>query len=497
MCKHANHISMNSIMPYFFIVFLGGLIAPVFSVSIIVLLSEFDLPHDIPHLYRPGVLLACVSLTNIIPGWLLGTRLKLPRRFDARYMPFILVPLLYIPLSWSILRTLNEATLLATGLAGVWTMITCALFLTGFLVGIRRRESTCLRLRGLRNLLIVTGAASLLCLAPIYPVVRNTIFDQREDVRQYIDMWDYFPFAEDNHLARPDCPPSLRIASDYPRLNGVYYHLPLFGAVVQAVYAIDNSDCFEYDLEDGSYKRPASLGPHVRDVAVFSTERLAFEALLRGESDIYFGPSLSGAQQEELRAKDLPPVQTLIAHDALVFFVHTDNPVQGLSAEQIRRIYAGDVDNWSALDGGRGPILAFQHPNSDIQAVVKNKVMCGLPLKTPLYEEYFDKGFVRRVADYRNRADSLGYDFYWNAKRCFPAGEIRFLAIDGIAPTQENVSNGSYPFSLPLVMVNCRPLSPESSALRDWIVGLEGQKLIAKSGYAPLPPKPDAMTGHP
>lgn len=470
-------------MAYFCSVFLGGLTAPLLGLIVLAQIAELNLPHEVLP-YRPGLLVACTALACFAPGWLLGARLKLPRRFDVRYMPFTLSPLLYIPLAWGVLYSLNATTLLAAGLAVVSAMIPYGLFLLGFLAGICRREPACLRGRGLCNLGIITAAGCLLCLAPFYPLASNTLFDRHGDTGQHADIGNYFPFAEDNRLAKPDTPPSLRIAARHPRLHGVYYLLPLFGAAAQAVYAIDSD---EDSLESDEMTRPASRGPHIRDVVGYSTECIAFEALLEDESDIYFGPPPSRAQLEALRARGLTPVQTPIASNALVFFVHRDNPVQNLSTEQIQSIYAGDVDDWSAVGGADAPVLAFQRHNSDIQAVMETSVMQGRPLGAPLHEEYVEEGFtfIRRIADYRNRTDSLGYDFYWNAVQRFPAGEIRFLAVDGIAPTQENITNGSYPFSLPLVMLTCRPLSPESKALRDWIISPEGQGLIAKAGYAP------------
>ena len=60
------------------------------------------------------------------------------------------------------------------------------------------------------------------------------------------------------------------------------------------------------------------------------------------------------------------------------------------------------------------------------------------------------------------------------------------LAIDGIEPTPENIASGAYPFTEPVLAVTARPLSPQSKSLLDWILGPEGQDLIARIGYVPL-----------
>jgi phosphate transport system substrate-binding protein len=61
------------------------------------------------------------------------------------------------------------------------------------------------------------------------------------------------------------------------------------------------------------------------------------------------------------------------------------------------------------------------------------------------------------------------------------------LAIDGVEPTPENIQSGAYPFTVPLVAVTARPLSAQSQRLLDWISGPEGQELLERVGYVPLP----------
>ena len=90
------------------------------------------------------------------------------------------------------------------------------------------------------------------------------------------------------------------------------------------------------------------------------------------------------------------------------------------------------------------------------------------------------------VADYSNRPDSLGYAFFWRANRLFPGGEIRFLTIDGIAPTPENIRSGRYPLTFPLVMATRQSPRKEVRELMAWICGPEGQELIDRAGFVSL-----------
>ncbi len=456
---------------------------------------------------KEKIFVAGLFLVTLVPGRLFSSKLKLPRRFDARYLPLILMPFLCILLPWFfsgevyLLRIVQRAKLFA---------IPYSLFLFGFFIGIRKREPSCLRRRGLCYLAAITIVACLIPLASIYPLLNNTFFYQWDSVGRHIRMWDYFP-VEKNSLAKPDNPPSLRIAFNHPSLMGNDYLLPLFGAAAQATYSdIDRSDELDYDFLYGPY---ALHDPDITDKVSYKDHDIYSELKSEpkaGRSDtLYFGTPLSQAQLEALDAAGRTSVQTPIAKNALVFFVHRDNPVQGLTTEQIRRIYAGDINTWTDIGGNGGRILAFQHRHTAVQTVMEKNVMLGRMLGLPPQEEHpeFDfswaedyglpigppkkiplKGnFVRVNACYRNRIDAIGYDFYWKALQRFPNGEIRLLAVDGIMPTQENISNGSYPFSLPIVMLANTSLTPEAKALHDWLISPEGQALIAKTGYAPLP----------
>ena len=51
---------------------------------------------------------------------------------------------------------------------------------------------------------------------------------------------------------------------------------------------------------------------------------------------------------------------------------------------------------------------------------------------------------------------------------------------------KDPLRNGTYPFTVPLLAVTARPLSPQSRSLLDWITGPEGQDLLERVGYVPL-----------
>jgi phosphate transport system substrate-binding protein len=279
-------------------------------------------------------------------------------------------------------------------------------------------------------------------------------------------IWRYMPFHEKSLLAQPATKPRLRIAANHPRLNGATAALPIYGAAAQALYV---------NMENG--------------VVFCDGTPAAYLFLIYGNLDVFFGLGPSKAQQKAAAAEGLTLTRLPIAREAFVFLTHKDNPVENLSLEQIRAIYSRRITNWREVGGSDEKILAFQRPaDSGSQTIMEEVVMQGTALAKPIEGEHFEGmgDIVRGVADYRNRLNAIGYSFRWYASTLFPSLNIKFLAVNGVAPTVENIQNGTYPLTVNFEAVAARKQSKETKALLTWLTSPEGQDLIRRTGYVPL-----------
>jgi phosphate transport system substrate-binding protein len=121
--------------------------------------------------------------------------------------------------------------------------------------------------------------------------------------------------------------------------------------------------------------------------------------------------------------------------------------------------------------------------------------MGGTPIRPAPQEDVFDMmlGMVRQVANYSNYKNSLGYSFLYYARDMVNAHDIRFLSIDGNAPTSENIATGAYPFAHDFYAITVKSageyLNPERAdnidRLLEWIQGAQGQYLVKATGYCP------------
>ncbi|MBQ4133188.1 MAG: substrate-binding domain-containing protein [Desulfovibrionaceae bacterium] len=417
-------------------------------------------------------------------GRLAARHLALPKSCFSRYFPLLLpgmlwilgsIPFMYLPFPLSNLA-----------LPGIFLSLVYFLFFLGFALTARSRLP-CLRLKtGLLQLAACLGAAILVAEINLWHVKSNLLIgNHNENSGLVIDVYDYFPFYG-SKLARPDrTPPSLQIMDNHPRLDGDIGLLPVYAAAAQALYInVETGDYGEY------LNRSSRELPHIRYLVDCNNTRIAWDLLVEGYIDIFFEAPPSQEQLRQAGEAGLEPEITPIAKDALVFMVYKDNPVDNLSIEQIQAIYRGEINNWEEVGGEDEKIFPFQRPEgSGSQTAMCEQVMDSLKMTDPLPEKHVVAGHVvKETAEFRDRAEALGYAFFWHAGKLFPSGHGRtkLLAVNGVKPYLGHITDNSYPLIIPLVAVTLRPRSPQTQALIDWLTGPEGQALIKNTGYVPL-----------
>ncbi|MDR2113272.1 MAG: substrate-binding domain-containing protein [Candidatus Accumulibacter sp.] len=457
-----------------------------------------------------GIVFGVAFLIPFI-AFLYGKKADLPDSFLARYAPFI-APIVYFLLAWILyslacggdFTKINDSPRLPYLFVGLFwpfasylgvlfvasftgdfwicpliVAVSQMILIAAFALGTRwgKRFAT----RGGRHavptfllvpaLMAVSGAIHY---AQYLSVFHDDPEREVKEAGSYSE-YGYWPFAEDSELVRPRKTPSLVIERDYPRLDGAIALLPVYGAAARAIYARENGADGDEDARKNAVECTNTPG--------------AYERLIAGETEMIFVAAPSAAQRELAERSGVRLTLTPIGREAFVFLVNEQNPVKNLSVDQIRAIYRGEIDDWSALGGPAGKILAFQrNPDSGSQSTMEQLVMRGAPMRKALEAEYHASmgGIIRAVADYRNYANAIGYSFRYYATAMNTVPGVGLLSVNGVAPTVENIRDGAYPFVSELYIVTARPLSENARKLRDWFLGDEGQQLIADVGYVPI-----------
>ena len=211
--------------------------------------------------------------------------------------------------------------------------------------------------------------------------------------------------------------------------------------------------------------------------------------IVNGRCDVIFAAGPSEEQEEYAKDKGVELVYTPIGREAFVFFVHPDNPLEGLTLDEIRGIYSGRIARWDELGvKGLGGIIAYQRSEgSGSQTALKRFVMRDVPLMEPRKNTVQGDmgGMVEVVSDYRNRKGAVGYSFRFYCTELMKDFHVKLLDVEGVAPTAENIKNGSYRLASEFYAVTRSDANENTRRLVEWITGPQGQRLVEKTGYVP------------
>lgn len=297
-----------------------------------------------------------------------------------------------------------------------------------------------------------------------------------------VDLKPYYVENPENKLAKLDVPASFIISdvSKMPVLDGAEATYPVYSAFANA--------CYENIAEIQEYAKSGEEENAPKPVRFTNTIE-AYKSLVNGDVDIFFG-SMPSPEQKQLAAdagKEL--VYTPIGKEAFVFFVSEDNPVDGLTSEQVRDIYSGKISNWRKVGGRNLPILAFQRPKNSGSQTRMEYFMGDVPLKEPLRSEFEISmvGVVSSVAGYQNKKTAIGYSFrYYATQMVLPedSGHMKFLSLDGVYPSPENIADNSYPLTGQLYAVSLADNDNEYvGKLLEFMTSEQGKQIVKETGY--------------
>lgn len=197
----------------------------------------------------------------------------------------------------------------------------------------------------------------------------------------------------------------------------------------------------------------------------------AYKAIADGDADVIFCAKPSDEQLAYAEEKGAELEMVPIGREAFVFIVNERNPVDGLTSEQVRDIFSGEIKSWSEVGGEHLPIEALSRNKGSGSQTTMDKFMAGRKQKQSPF------GIFGR---------SIGYSFRYYAENMTDSG-VKLLALDGAYPDREHIADGSYPLASSFYAVYRKGNDNEQvPVLIDWLLSDEGQSLVEQAGYVPI-----------
>lgn len=161
--------------------------------------------------------------------------------------------------------------------------------------------------------------------------------------------------------------------------------------------------------------------------------------------------------------------------------VNSANPLKGLTKEQVKQIFAGEITNWRQLGGEDLAIKVFiREANAATRSSFETFFFGGKATYAKDATEVFElEQTLKAVGSFRA---SVGMATASNRAATEPT--VKLLAIDGVAPTAENLVNGTYKIGRPLLIVHPSDeskLRPGMKAFLEWVRSPEGQRIAASA----------------
>ena len=195
------------------------------------------------------------------------------------------------------------------------------------------------------------------------------------------------------------------------------------------------------------------------------------EGATSGTCDI--GLSSRALKDEE---KSSGAVENIVALDGVAIVVNPANGVEDLTVDQIAQIFKGEITNWSEVGGADGEIAVFgREAGSGTRGAFEEIV--GVEDACKYTNEYSSTGDV--IGNVASNPNAIGY-----ASLSAVDETVKAVKVNGVAPSEETVKDGTYEIQRPFVLVTKEgaELSQAAQAFLEFAMSADSAEYIAAAG---------------
>ena len=172
--------------------------------------------------------------------------------------------------------------------------------------------------------------------------------------------------------------------------------------------------------------------------------------------------------------------ETIVALDGIAIIVNPQNPVKDLSLEQIAKIYTGEITNWKDVGGEDAEIVrigreAGSGTRDGFESITETKDACQYR------QELTSTGDV--ITTVSQNPNAIGY-----ASLAAIKDSVKALTVNGVAPTEATVKDGTYLVQRPFVLVTKEgaALSETAQKFFDFAISADAASIISAAGAVPV-----------
>jgi phosphate transport system substrate-binding protein len=191
------------------------------------------------------------------------------------------------------------------------------------------------------------------------------------------------------------------------------------------------------------------------------------------------------------KQRGVSPYEVKVGLDGLAVVVNPKNPVNKLAIAQLAGIFTGKITNWKEVGGADARIVILSREvNSGTHVYFKEHVLRG---NNPNSKEEFSQGALmlsssQAIADEvaQNPAAIGYYGMGYISAKQKAISVAKDEKSEYEAPTIENVVNGKYPISRPLLIYTNGEPQGLVKKFVDFCLSKEGQEIVLKTDFVPI-----------
>jgi phosphate transport system substrate-binding protein len=179
------------------------------------------------------------------------------------------------------------------------------------------------------------------------------------------------------------------------------------------------------------------------------------------------------------KSKGVNPTAAVVAIDAIVPIVNPKNRVKNLTIDQLSQIYQGKITNWKEVGGEDLQIVAVSRDSSSGTFESWSELVLNKAKVTPRAQMQASSGAIVQAVS-KNRY-ALGYIGLGYVDKT-----VKAVTVSGVPASATTAIAKTYPIARPLYMYTNGEPKGETAKFIAFVLGPEGQKIVAKEGFVPV-----------
>jgi phosphate transport system substrate-binding protein len=202
----------------------------------------------------------------------------------------------------------------------------------------------------------------------------------------------------------------------------------------------------------------------------------------KGIADLRKGLTDIAMVSRPLKDSEIDLTAQAIARDGIAALVHADNDVNQIPADELRRIFTGGIENWSEIGGTDREIIVVSKGEGSATSVVLNTFL-GITADQ-VKGDLVAAENAQMMKTVSMTPDSIGYVSIGAGVTEIGFGApIKLIPLGDVAPTLENVANGSYLATRPLNLVTKVDTQDDVDALISFSKSEKVSDIISSLSY--------------